>query len=393
MEVTEMERGGGEKDDYEDWLRSRYENCEGDMTVSEIADEAGVTYEAVRAALDRFDLLERSVECAVCGEEFKQITNTHLSKHGMTVEEYKESYPSSQIGSNQGWEDGLWYNNSEENPMRGKTGEEHHRHIEKQDLNCDNCGSSFERYPDQVRENNFCDRECYLEWHSVEDPQGSYGEYERLLKVANGSYRKNREAALKRDEYECRVCGRKENLHTHHVVPLRNGGSNFSYNLGVVCGSCHRSTVERPDSRYSEVSRKVEIDTGHRLYHHDWKCKNPHGHRYKIELTVGGLVNEEMMIADFGKLKDLMWDVLDEDIDHGMLLNEKDEEFIQLCQEKGWRHRTMKGDPTVENIADWLFDQFEEKANDEMEMYRARWRILSLKVWETPNCSVEVTRR
>ena len=33
---------------------------------------------------------------------------------------------------------------------------------------CDTCGNSFERYPSQIKEKNFCCRECYLKDHSKE---------------------------------------------------------------------------------------------------------------------------------------------------------------------------------------------------------------------------------
>lgn len=370
------------------WLRERYQGADGEMTIAEMAEDAGVTYEAMRGLLDRRGLLEEKVECRICGESFRQITNTHLQKHGLTVEKYKNEYPDALMGENVGWEEGLWMNaDGQDNPMEGMIGEDHHRFVEREEVECKNCGILFETVPSIDRK--YCDRECYMEDHRGV----TYSNHQQKLSEADGNYSVHRKEALERDDCQCRVCGSDQNLHAHHIVPLSEGGSNYTYNLGIVCGSCHRSTVERPKSRYSEATRKVEIDTGHRLYHHDWKCQNPHGHRYKIELTVGGLVNEEMMIADFGKLKELMWDVLDDDIDHGMLLNEKDEEFIKLCEEKGWRYRTMDGDPTVENISTWLLDQFEEYAEREMSMYRARWRIVGIRVWETPNCSVGLEMR
>lgn len=376
----------------EEWLKERYREANGDMLVGEMADEAGVSNESIRYHLDKHDIIERGVECEVCGNNFKQITNTHLRKHNMTVDEYREEYPKANLGKNDGWDEGMWHQNDMENPMSGTGGKNHPNSVEYEEHDCDNCGATLERPPSQFRGRHvFCDRECYMEWYTVEGDSQDY--HKKMLEEAKGDYQSNREKALNRDGYTCRVCGATENLHVHHVVPLRSGGSNYVYNLSTVCGSCHNSIVEPHGAKdYVEGTRKVEIDTGHRLYHHDWKCQNPHGHRYKIELTIGGLINSEKMVADFGDLKDLMWGVLDNDIDHGMLLNKKDEEFIELCEKKGWRHRVMDGDPTVENIADWLWDQFEEYADRDMEMYRTRWRIIEIKVWETPNCSVSIRR-
>ncbi|OKY78223.1 MAG: DNA-directed RNA polymerase subunit E'/Rpb7 [Candidatus Methanohalarchaeum thermophilum] len=36
---------------------------------------------------------EKTVECRVCGEKFKAITSSHLKKHDLTMDEYKEKYP------------------------------------------------------------------------------------------------------------------------------------------------------------------------------------------------------------------------------------------------------------------------------------------------------------
>lgn len=41
----------------------------------------------------------KKVSCRLCGNEYKQITNTHLSsKHGLTTEEYKSKFPNSPLG-------------------------------------------------------------------------------------------------------------------------------------------------------------------------------------------------------------------------------------------------------------------------------------------------------
>lgn len=39
------------------------------------------------------------IKCAICEKDFKQITFTHLKKHNMTIEKYKEKFPNSPIVS------------------------------------------------------------------------------------------------------------------------------------------------------------------------------------------------------------------------------------------------------------------------------------------------------
>ncbi len=38
------------------------------------------------------------VRCKICGENFKVITNTHLSKHNLTVEQYRKKFGSDKVG-------------------------------------------------------------------------------------------------------------------------------------------------------------------------------------------------------------------------------------------------------------------------------------------------------
>ncbi|MBV0926237.1 HNH endonuclease [Halomicroarcula limicola] len=50
-----------------------------------------------------------------------------------------------------------------------------------------------------------------------------------------------RETVLQRDDYQCQNCGRSssQDLHVHHIVPLKDGGSNRLSNLKTLCASCH----------------------------------------------------------------------------------------------------------------------------------------------------------
>jgi len=52
-----------------------------------------------------------------------------------------------------------------------------------------------------------------------------------------------RQEALKRDGYQCQICGATENLHIHHVNPLGMGGSGYKdvpENMITLCAECHR---------------------------------------------------------------------------------------------------------------------------------------------------------
>ena len=53
------------------------------------------------------------------------------------------------------------------------------------------------------------------------------------------------------------------------------------------------------------ITRRLEIDSGHRLMKHEGKCRNYHGHRYVFEATVEGPGLDEVgRIVDFSVIKE-----------------------------------------------------------------------------------------
>lgn len=61
------------------------------------------------------------------------------------------------------------------------------------------------------------------------------------------NWEQKRKRVYKRDSYECQNCGRKggpfgdAELHAHHGVPRRKGGSNKMSNLITYCKECHNA--------------------------------------------------------------------------------------------------------------------------------------------------------
>lgn len=51
--------------------------------------------------------------------------------------------------------------------------------------------------------------------------------------------RKVRFEVYKRDGFQCALCGCHDGLQVHHVVPRREGGSDFPDNLITLCPKCH----------------------------------------------------------------------------------------------------------------------------------------------------------
>ena len=50
----------------------------------------------------------------------------------------------------------------------------------------------------------------------------------------------------------CHRCGSRENLHVHHIIPVREGGKREQRNLVVLCSSCHK-VVEHQQKILHEI--------------------------------------------------------------------------------------------------------------------------------------------
>lgn len=138
-----------------------------------------------------------------------------------------------------------------------------------------------------------------------------------------------------------------------------------------------------------EITKVIEWDMGHRVPNHKNKCRSPHGHRYRLELTVRGDLNREEgqssqgMVYDFGDLKHLMMVHIHDVLDHGFMLYENDSWMKkvfceQVPQDEGIRIIVVPFVPTAENIALWCLQK--------MQAYLPSYLTISrCRVFETPN--------
>lgn len=141
------------------------------------------------------------------------------------------------------------------------------------------------------------------------------------------------------------------------------------------------------------ISRRLEWDAGHRVYGHESKCNNLHGHRYVAEVTVTAPGLDTVgRIIDFSCIKELIGRYIDKSWDHNLMLHPDDPlNAVIDANPSAFNDRApyvMKyGNPTAENIAHELFDI----AVELLGSHDVALTVTSVKVWETPNCSCEYT--
>ncbi len=139
------------------------------------------------------------------------------------------------------------------------------------------------------------------------------------------------------------------------------------------------------------ITKTIEIDMGHRVPNHKSKCRNPHGHRYKIEVAVDDKVitdkgsSSEGMVIDFGDLKEIMMDILDTGFDHGYMIFKEDPyvSYYEKMKEDGLKIIIVDFIPTAENISEF----WAHLLRIALEMKDIKLKYV--KVWETPTSTAE----
>ena len=135
------------------------------------------------------------------------------------------------------------------------------------------------------------------------------------------------------------------------------------------------------------ITKRIEWDMGHRVPNHKSKCRNPHGHRYRMELTVSGLINKnsgdssEGMVIDFGDIKKIIMEQIHDVLDHGFMVYEKDHLLLRLFEtntEEPFKIIKVPFIPTVENVSHWCYQQLNSCLPKNIS-------ITNLRLYETPN--------
>jgi 6-pyruvoyltetrahydropterin/6-carboxytetrahydropterin synthase len=137
------------------------------------------------------------------------------------------------------------------------------------------------------------------------------------------------------------------------------------------------------------IMRRVKFCAGHRLHHHGGKCEFFHGHNYVADFYVTAQETDDVgRVIDFADLKRLFKGWLDEQWDHGFLLNEADHNGIQaIKQVEPSKFYVLPNNPTAENMAQYLLTEVCPKL-------LAGTAVTASKVviWETDESFAEASR-
>lgn len=144
------------------------------------------------------------------------------------------------------------------------------------------------------------------------------------------------------------------------------------------------------DMNKIRITKQFSFETGHALYGYDGKCKNVHGHSYKLSVTVIGTPITDTsnvkygMVIDFTDLKKIVKSEIVDKFDHATVFN-KNTPHIELARELESRDHNVilvEYQPTSENMVIDFADKI-------MTQLPPQIKLFSLKLQETDTSFAE----
>ncbi|MBO6605264.1 6-carboxytetrahydropterin synthase [Psychroserpens sp.] len=138
------------------------------------------------------------------------------------------------------------------------------------------------------------------------------------------------------------------------------------------------------------ITKQFSFETGHALYGYDGKCKNVHGHSYRLDVTVIGQPIADTsnvkygMVIDFGDLKKIVKEEIVDVFDHATVFN-KNTPHVELANElKNRGHNVILADyqPTSEMMVIDFAQKIKKRLPETIQLH-------SLKLQETATSYAE----
>ena len=107
------------------------------------------------------------------------------------------------------------------------------------------------------------------------------------------------------------------------------------------------------------IAKEFNWEMGHRLPEHFGKCKNIHGHSYKMLVEIEGDVLESGMVMDYYHLRNAI-DPLIEKMDHAFLVYKDDIKVIEFLEQMNSKRVVVDFHSTVENITRYFLKEIEK---------------------------------
>lgn len=147
------------------------------------------------------------------------------------------------------------------------------------------------------------------------------------------------------------------------------------------------------DANAIVIVQRIEWDAMHRIPGHEGPCKAYHGHRYAAEFSLTAEKLDALgRVVDFYVVEEVLGGWIKRHFDHTAILYAGDDEpsikaVIETNERLGKPAYLLDGYPTVEVIV-------AELGKVATELLRPHGvRVISIRLWETPDCSAVWTER
>lgn len=131
------------------------------------------------------------------------------------------------------------------------------------------------------------------------------------------------------------------------------------------------------------VTKTVRFDAAHILTDYDGRCRNLHGHTYRVDVTVGATSEaaDADMVIDLKELKGIINEVVLERFDHAFIYDTRapgECDIAAAVERQGMRVAALPFRSTVENLARHFCACLKPRVPG----------VVAVKVWETAdNCA------
>lgn len=144
-------------------------------------------------------------------------------------------------------------------------------------------------------------------------------------------------------------------------------------------------------ARFAIITKEFTFEASHHLPGHKGKCRRPHGHSYRLQISLRGPIKEapgesdDGMVMDFDDLKRIV---------STTIIDELSDSVPRGCNARpiekgGMDHNDLNAltgiRTTAENLVHWIWDALTMSGIPEELLYRIR-------LWETDKGYVEITR-
>ncbi len=130
-----------------------------------------------------------------------------------------------------------------------------------------------------------------------------------------------------------------------------------------------------------ELSKTFYFDMAHRLSFHKGKCRNLHGHSYRMEVVLEGEPDENGMLIDFQEMKRIVKEHVVDILDHSTVIYEKDRLLMDSFPRE-LQHVIFPYEVTAENLCRWAFER----------LVNTGLAIKQVSIWETANSKAVYTK-